>query len=163
MPEHPIQGLMDTAMSNIKAMVDVNTIVGDAVTAPDGTLIIPVSTVSFGFGAGGSEFAPKQGTITQSANNALFGGGCGGGAKVKPIAFLVVSNGNVRLMPVSQSVSPADRIIDMMPDVINKLNGAISGAAQKIADAKEKKAEKKKEKNDNSNFEESGTVDVVAP
>ena len=153
MPEHPIQGLMDTAMSNIKSMVDVNTIVGEVVTAPDGTIIIPVSTVSFGFGAGGSEFAPKQGTITQNAQNSLFGGGCGGGAKVKPVAFLVVNNGNVRLLPVSQNVSSADKIIDMVPDLISKLNGAITSAAEKIS--------KKKEKQEKT--EESGTVDVVAP
>lgn len=162
MSEHPIQGLMDTAMSNIKSMVDVNTIVGDAVTAPDGTIIIPVSTVSFGFGAGGSEFAPKSGTVTQSAGNSLFGGGCGGGARVKPIAFLVVSNGNVRLMPVSQTSSPIDKIIDIVPEMIDKVNGAITSAASKLAGKMEKKSDKKAEKCcDDKNKE--NVVDVVAP
>jgi sporulation protein YtfJ len=162
MSEHPIQGLMDTAMSNIKSMVDVNTIVGDPVTAPDGTLIIPVSTVSFGFGAGGSEFAPKNNTMTQGASGSLFGGGCGGGAKVKPIAFLVVGNGNVRLLPVSQNSSPVDKIIDLVPEMVDKMNGAICSAAQKLADKKEKKAEKKAEKKNESKDKDS-TVDVVAP
>ncbi len=156
MAEHPIEGLMDTAMSNIKSMVDVNTIVGEAVTAPDGTVIIPVSTVSFGFGAGGSEFAPKSGTITANVQNSLFGGGCGGGAKVKPVAFLVVGNGNVRLLPVSQNVSSVDRIVDLVPDMLDKVNGAVSGMFQKLK--KDKKEENKEEKK-----EENGTVDVTAP
>ncbi len=157
MSEHPIQGLMDTAMSNIKAMVDVNTIVGDAVTAPDGTLIIPVSTVSFGFGAGGSEFSPKQ----QTGADSLFGGGCGGGAKVKPIAFLIVNNGNVRLMPVSGESSPVDKLIDLVPDLLDKMNGAISGAAKKFCDKKDKKADKKEEKKNAGGDDD--MVDVVAP
>ena len=160
MENHPIQGLMDTAMSNIKAMVDVDTVVGDAVTAPDGTLIIPISTVSFGFGAGGSEFSPKN--SSNAARDALFGGGCGGGAKVKPIGFLVVSGGNVRLLPVTQSSSSADKLVDMIPEMLSKVNGAISGAASKIAEKKEKKAEKKAEK-ENAKKEENGVVDVVAP
>ena len=131
MAEHPIEGLMDTAMSNIKAMVDVNTIVGDAVTTPDNTVIIPISTVSFGFAAGGSEFAPKKGTVSDQNQNSLFGGGSGGGANVKPIAFLVVSNGNVRLLPVGGSQSAADKIIDMVPEMMDKLNGVITNFKSK--------------------------------
>ena len=126
MANHPIEGLMDTAMSNIKAMVDVNTIVGDAVTTPDNTVIIPISTVSFGFAAGGSEFAPKKGTVCDHTQSSMFGGGAGGGANVKPIAFLVVSNGNVRLLPVGGSSSTADKIIDIVPEMFDKLNGVIS-------------------------------------
>lgn len=141
MAEHPIQGLMDTAMSNIKSMVDVNTIVGDSVTTPDGTVIIPISTVSFGFGAGGTQFAAKADTVTPQ--NPMFGGGCGGGANVKPIAFLVVGGGNVRLLPISDKVTPTDRIIDMVPEVIDKVNGALSGIAEKIG-SKKKKEEKAK-------------------
>ena len=113
MSEHPIQGLMDTAMSNIKSMVDVNTIVGDPVTTPDGTVIIPISTVSFGFGAGGTQFAAKSDTI--APQEPLFGGGCGGGANVKPIAFLVVGGGNIKLLPISEKVTPVDKIIDIVP------------------------------------------------
>ena len=141
MAEHPIQGLMDTAMSNIKAMVDVETIVGEPVTTPDGTVIIPITTVSFGFGAGGTQFAAKQDTITPE--NPMFGGGCGGGANVKPIAFLVVSGGNVKLLPISNKSTPVDRIIDMVPEVVDKVNGAISGAVDKLNAKRDKKQTEK--------------------
>lgn len=136
MSEHPIQGLMDTAMSNIKSMVDVNTIVGDPVTTPDGTVIIPISTVSFGFGAGGTQFAAKTDTVTPQ--NPMFGGGCGGGANVKPIAFLVVGGGNIKLLPISDKVTPVDRIIDAVPEVIDKVNGTFSGIIDKFTNKKEK-------------------------
>lgn len=137
MAEHPIQGLMDTAMSNIKSMVDVNTIVGEPVTTPDGTVIIPISTVSFGFGAGGTQFAAKQDTVTP--DNPMFGGGCGGGANVKPIAFLVVGGGNVRLLPISNKSTPVDKIIDMVPEVVDKVNGALSSAVEKFVAKHDKK------------------------
>ncbi|MBR4173628.1 MAG: GerW family sporulation protein [Clostridia bacterium] len=139
MSEHPIQGLMDTAMSNIKAMVDVNTIVGDAVTTPDGTVIIPISTVSFGFGAGGTQFAAKNDTI--APQEPMFGGGCGGGANVKPIAFLVVGGGNIKLLPISDKVTPVDKIIDVVPEVVDKVNGAFSGAFDKVMGIRAKKKE----------------------
>lgn len=142
MSEHPIQGLMDTAMSNIKSMVDVNTIVGDPVTTPDGTVIIPISTVSFGFGAGGTQFAAKNDTI--APQTPMFGGGCGGGANVKPIAFLVVGGGNIKLLPISDKVTPVDRIIDAVPDVVEKVNGVLSGAIDKVMGSRSKKKEEKK-------------------
>lgn len=144
MAEHPIQGLMETAMSNIKMMVDVNTIVGDAVTAPDGTVIIPISTVSFGFGAGGSEF-PNKGTAQPgTSQEPLFGGGAGGGANVNPVAFLVVGNGNVRLLPVNGTTSPVDKVIDLMPEMVDKVNSAVSSLAGKIM-SKSKKEKKQEE------------------
>jgi len=139
MSDHPIQGLMDTAMSNIKSMVDVNTIVGDPVTTPDGTVIIPISTVSFGFGAGGTQFASK--TDAGTPQNPMFGGGCGGGANVKPIAFLVVGGGNIKLLPISDKVTPVDKIIDAVPEVIDKVNGAFSGIVEKFTSKKNKKEE----------------------
>ena len=141
MTEHPIQGLMDTAMSNIKSMVDVDTIVGEPVTTPDGTVIIPISTVSFGFGAGGTQFAAKQDTVTPE--NPMFGGGCGGGANVKPIAFLVVGGGNVRLLPINNKSTPVDRIIDMVPDVVDKVNVAFTGAVDKFVAKRDKKRSEK--------------------
>lgn len=145
MAEHPIQGLMDTAMSNIKSMVDVNTIVGDPVTTPDGTVIIPISTVSFGFGAGGSEFAAKKDAVTPQ--NPMFGGGCGGGANVKPIAFLVVGNGNIKLLPITDKVTATDKIIDLVPEMVDKVNHTLSGAFDKLCKRKEKKnAETQQEK-----------------
>ena len=127
MADTPIEGLMQTAMSNIKAMVDVNTIVGSPVTTADGTVIIPISTVSFGFAAGGSEFEGKKASVTDAAAKPMFGGGSGGGANVKPVAFLVVSSGSVRLLPVTDSSSPVDKIIDLVPELVDKANSAVSG------------------------------------
>lgn len=150
MSEHPIQGLMDTAMSNIKSMVDVNTIVGDPVTTPDGTVIIPISTVSFGFGAGGTQFAAKNDTI--APQEPMFGGGCGGGANVKPIAFLVVGGGNIKLLPISDKVTPVDKIIDIVPEVVDKVNGAFSGALDKVMGARTKKKEDAKPEKTASQF-----------
>lgn len=131
MAEHPIQGLMDTAMSNIKAMVDVNTIVGNAVTTPDNTVIIPISTVSFGFAAGGSEVSGKKPNVIDGTTQPLFGGGAGGGANVKPVAFLVVGGGNVRLLPITETSSPVDKLIDLMPEMVDKVNGAVSSMKKK--------------------------------
>lgn len=122
MMEHPIQGLMETAMSNIKSMVSVDTVVGEPLTVSEGTVIVPISTVSFGFGAGGSDFAPKNDTkVTEK----MFGGGCGGGANVKPTGFLVISGGNVRYLPMSASSGPVDKIVDLIPEMVDKVNGVI--------------------------------------
>ena len=150
MSEHPIKGLMDSAMGNIKAMVDVNTIVGDPVTTPDGTVIIPISTVSFGFGAGGTQFAAKNDTI--APQEPMFGGGCGGGANVKPIAFLVVGGGNIRLLPINEKVTPVDKIIDAVPDVVDKVNGVVSGVLEKFKNSRTKKKNEKKEPEKDAQF-----------
>lgn len=117
MAEHPINGLMETAMESIKNMVDVNTIVGEPVESKDGTIIIPISRVSFGFGAGGSDFGQKN----LAAADSNFGGGSGGGATIEPVAFMVVGKEEIKLMPVEKSTSPAQDIIDSVPTVINKL------------------------------------------
>ena len=147
MANHPIEGLMDTAMSNIKSMIDVNTVVGSPVTTPDGTMIIPVSTVSFGFGAGGSEFESKGKPVPVSNDGqAMFGGGCGGGANVKPIAFLVVGNGTIKLLPVTPDNSPVNKIIDMVPEAIEKVNCVVSDFTQKREEKKKEKQEKEQAK-----------------
>ena len=142
MAEHPIQGMMDTAMSNIKSMIDVNTIVGDPVTTPDGTVIIPISTVSFGFGAGGSEFKGTKETPAAEANP-MFGGGCGGGASVKPVAFMIVGNGTIKLLPATPNATSADKLASLIPEIFDKANDMISSVAEKIA--KKKKKEKEQE------------------
>lgn len=118
MEDHPIQRLMKTAMENIKEMVDVNTIVGDAVETPDGIVIIPVSRVSFGFAAGGTEF--ETGTKKEDEEGLPFGGGSGGGVTVQPVAFLIVGQGNVRLLPVDRHAM-LDRVIDLAPQLMNQL------------------------------------------
>lgn len=124
MSEHPIQGLMGTAMQSIKEMVDVNTIIGDPITTPDGTTIIPISKVSFGFASGGSDFAPKgnsNSNTNESSGNNLFGGGSGAGISITPVAFLVVNGADVRLLHVSGNATTADRVVSMLPDVIDKI------------------------------------------
>ncbi|NMB39319.1 MAG: sporulation protein YtfJ [Firmicutes bacterium] len=115
---HPIEGLMETAMESLKAMVDVNTILGDPVETPDGTVIIPVSRVSFGFAAGGTEFDTQK---EDSGTGELpFGGGSGGGVSLNPVAFLVVGSNQVRLLPVD-STAIYDRIVDMVPQLVDQL------------------------------------------
>jgi len=133
--EHPIEGLMTTAMESIKDMVDVNTIVGDAVQAPDGTVIIPISRVAFGFAAGGGEYGPSDAGIergkedeeeeSERTNGKFpFAGGSGAGVSINPVAFMVVGNEQIRLLPVNINTS-VDRILDLLPDLFNKANEAI--------------------------------------
>jgi sporulation protein YtfJ len=124
MAEHPIQGIMSSALHNIKEMIDVNTIVGTPVTAQDGTVIIPVSRVAFGFGAGGSEFGGS--VVKEDGLKSNFGGGSGAGVSINPVAFLVVSNGNVRLLTLSSSSTSVDKVIDMVPEIITKFKDAFS-------------------------------------
>lgn len=122
MPDHPIQGLMKTTMESIKEMVDVNTIVGDPVESSDGQVIIPISRVSFGFASGGTEF---KGTNNSSDNeqqynceNKLpFGGGTGAGVSIQPVAFIVVGNGNMKLLPVDQNANILNSILDLIPKI----------------------------------------------
>lgn len=113
---HPIEGLMDSALKNIKSMVDVNTIIGEPISAGDGVVIIPVSRVAFGFGSGGSNFGDGKTDVEKQS----FGGGAGGGVSITPVAFLVVANGVVRMLPVSQT-NTVDKIIDLAPDLIDKV------------------------------------------
>src|SRR5690606_37334977 len=103
MEGHPIEGLMKTAMESIKEMVDVNTVVGDAVETQDGTVIIPVSRVSFGFAAGGGEYGGDRGGMSgrQEAAKAPFAGGSGAGVSVQPVGFLIVGHDQVRMLPVT--------------------------------------------------------------
>lgn len=115
--EHPIGSLMDTTMNKIKEMIDVNTIVGEPITAPDGTLIIPVSKVSYGFASGGSDLPTKK------ENKDCFGGGSGAGVTIQPVAFLAVYKGNVQLIPVEKFDGAADRIASMIPDMLEKVKG----------------------------------------
>jgi len=117
---------MKTAMENIKEMVDVNTVVGDPVESPDGTVIIPISRVSCGFAAGGGEFETSGGEGKNAPEQSpFFGGGSGGGVSVQPVGFLVVGNGSVRLLPVDNNAI-ADRLIDMAPQFLSQLQNIFS-------------------------------------
>jgi sporulation protein YtfJ len=117
--DHPIEGLMKTTMDSIKEMIDVNTIVGDAVETKEGGVIIPISKVSIGFASGGSEFC-KDAKSAENKTDFPFGGGSGAGMSVQPVAFLVVKNEQVKLLPVKQSNS-IERIVDGIPEIIDEV------------------------------------------
>jgi len=120
MDNHPIENLMRSTMESIKDMIDVNTIVGDPVKSFDGTTIIPISKVCFGFASGGSEF--NNINIADSTSKYPFGGGSGAGVTVKPVAFLVVKNDSIRLLSVDQQ-NTYDKIVDTVPQVIDIIKG----------------------------------------
>jgi sporulation protein YtfJ len=115
MENHPIDNLMKTTMEHIKEMVDVNTIIGDAIEAKDGSMIIPISKVSFGFASGGSEFNSVENK--ENRTKFPFGGGSGAGVNVRPVAFLVIKNESVKLLPLEYD-NPIDKIIDSIPQMI---------------------------------------------
>ena len=120
MEQHPIVDLMSATMEKIREMVDVNTIVGNPIKTDDGITLIPVSKVSFGFASGGSDFQTK---LQQAGQDNAFGGGSGAGVNISPVAFIVVKDGNVRLVSVAPPANSAvDKVIDMAPDVINKIS-----------------------------------------
>lgn len=125
----PLESLMNESLKNIKGLVDANTIVGDVITTPDGTTIIPVTRVSFGFGAGGSDFSSKN-----STDGKMFGGGSGGGVTMNPVAFLVVTKDSVRIIPVSNAMTTAERIVDAMPELMGKLNDFVINTGIKKSD-----------------------------
>ena len=126
--EHPIGSLMDTTMEKIKEMIDVNTIIGEPITSPDGTLIIPVSKVSYGFAAGGSDLPTKKEYID------CFGGGSGAGVTIQPVAFLTVYQGDVRLVSVDREEGTADKLVNMIPDVLKKVKGVFKKDKSESAD-----------------------------
>lgn len=114
--EHPIQGLMTTAMQNLKHMIDVNTIIGDPIQSPDGSVILTVSKVSFGFAAGGSEFGKLE-----NNNHHPFGGGSGGGVSINPVAFLVVNSEGVKLLHLDKQTHILDKIMELAPQAVDKV------------------------------------------
>ncbi len=120
MAEHPIQGLMGVTMDKIHEMVDSNTIIGQPIITADGITIIPVSRVSFGFGSGGSDFQGKN-----AANKDLFGGGSGAGVSIAPVAFLVIKDGHVRTIQLSDTSNTIDRAITMIPELVDKLTDLV--------------------------------------
>lgn len=114
MSENHLESLVTGAMEKIKEMVDCETIVGKPITVADGTTIIPVSKVSFGFASGGSDLP------TKNAKD-LFGGGSGAGITISPIAFIAISNGDVKLLQLSMNASKENAIVNLVPEVIDKV------------------------------------------
>ncbi|SET54266.1 GerW family sporulation protein [Paenibacillus sp. NFR01] len=131
MSDHPIQGLMQTAMENIKGMVDVNTIVGDPVNTPDGSVILPISKVAFGFAAGGSDYRVEDDSPSVNGSGGVkllpFGGGSGGGVSIRPIAFLVVGKEGVNIVPLDNQTHIFEKLIDATPTLIDKIQGMFQG------------------------------------
>ncbi len=123
--KHAIEGIMHTALQGLKSMIDVNTIVGDAITTPDGSVIIPISKVAIGFGVGGSEFEKFNARGGKDPKE-MFGGATGGGISLTPEGFLVVGNGKIRMIPVTPQNSVYDRLLDLAPDAIDKVTELFS-------------------------------------
>jgi len=123
MEKHPIENLMTTTMESLRDMVDVNTVIGEAISTPDGATVIPISRVSFGFVAGGGEYGQSQPT-QQSPNSTdadiPFAGGAGAGVTVQPMGFLVSSGEQVRLVP-AQYCQSIDRLIELIPQAMAEL------------------------------------------
>ena len=119
-----LEGLMETALQKIKEMTDVKTIVGDPISAGENTTIIPVSKVSFGFASGGSDLPSKQQTE-------LFGGGGGAGITISPIAFLVITGSNVKILNISETNNTADKVVNMIPEMFDKVSGLVKDGKKK--------------------------------
>ena len=164
--QHPIEGLMVTAMNSIQDMIDVNTIIGEPIETSNNIVIIPISKVSFGFAAGGSEF--KGETVDEytkkDKEEAIqyrlpFGGGSGAGVTINPVAFLVIQPNNVKLMPVNHS-SSLDKLLDYMPDFMEKANNMMNRCVQNKKEQTQKiikemqKKQQKNNKNENQTTKE---------
>jgi len=120
--------MLGNTIAKIREMVDVNSVIGDPITTPDGITIIPVSKVSVGFGGGGSDYVSKNANHQENP----FGGGAGGGVKISPVAFLIVKDGSVRMLPVAAPANTtADRVVEMVPDVLDKVSAFIDSRTQK--------------------------------
>ena len=120
MAEHPIQGLMNVTMDKIRQMADSNTIIGKPIKTDDGTTILPVSRISFGFASAGTDFDGKN-----AANKDLFGGGSGAGVNIQPVAFLVVKDGCVRTIQLSNGSNTIDRALTMLPELVDKVSALL--------------------------------------
>lgn len=159
MEEHPIQGLMTTAMENIKGMVEANTIIGDPVNSPDGSMIIPISKVGFGFAAGGSEFNNQSSTDGDAT--LPFGGGSGGGVSITPIAFLILSQEKVKMVHLDQHTRIYEKMIDYAPQVVDKVQEMLKEAGQqKDTGRSEQQQTKGQNKKKEKEKEEPGQYDI---
>ena len=167
--QHPIEGLMVTAMNSIQDMIDVNTIIGEPIETSNNIVIIPISKVSFGFAAGGSEF--KGETVDEytkkDKEEAIqyrlpFGGGSGAGVTINPIAFLVIQPNNVKLMPVNHS-SSLDKLLDYMPDLMEKANNMMNKCVQTKKEQTQKIIKEMQKKQQKNNKNEDQTTNEKEP
>lgn len=131
MSEHPIEGMMDTTMEKIKSMVDANTIIGNPINLADGTLVLPISKVTFGFASGGSDFPSKT-------TKELFGGGSGAGISIQPVGFLVAKDGFVRVMQLADPSNSVDRALSLVPELVDKVTALVQKKPAEPEKAQEK-------------------------
>ena len=124
-----LPNMLENTIAKIREMVDVNSVIGDPITTPDGTTIIPVSKVSVGFGGGGSDYVSKNANKQENP----FGGGAGGGVKVTPVAFLIVKDGSVRMLPVAMPANTTvDRLVEQVPDFLDRIAAFIDSHSNKV-------------------------------
>lgn len=177
MNEHPIEGLMLTAMNSIRDMIDVNTIIGEPIETSNNIIIIPISKVGFGFAAGGSEFRgetideySKRDKEEQIQYRLPFGGGSGAGVSICPVAFLVVQRDNVKLLPVNHS-SAIDKLLDYIPDLMDKANDILNKQMNNKKEEKKEeerkqeriRREEKQERKEKERNNEDVTTTIVMP
>ncbi len=126
-----LSNMIENTLAKVKDMISVNDVVGDPIVTADGVTIIPISKVSVGFGGGGSDFVSKN----PNKQDNPFGGGVGGGVKVTPIAFIVIKGDSVRMLPVATPANTTpDRIVEMVPDVLDKISNFIESHTDKKAE-----------------------------
>ena len=126
-----IPNMLENTIAKIREMIDVNSVIGQPIVTADGVTIIPISKVSVGFGGGGSDYVSKNANKQENP----FGGGAGGGVSVTPIAFLIVKEGNVRMLPVATPANTtADRLVEMIPDTLDKVSAFIDSHSKKNAE-----------------------------
>ena len=133
-----LENMMNSSIEKIKEMVNADTIIGKAITTPDGTTIIPVSKISYGYASGGSDFSANK-----APEKDMFGGGNGIGVSMVPLAFLVISDGDVKLLQIQSFDGAIDRIIGMTPNIVDKISSMIK---KKKESKKEDKKKEEKEK-----------------
>ncbi len=128
MKEQKAANILSTTIEKVRELVDVSTVIGEPITLPDATVIIPVSKVTYGFASGGSDFPSKN-------NVELFGGGGGAGVTINPVAFLVVREGEVSVRQISGLNNPAERVINLVPEMLDKVSGFVSKIKQEAPEA----------------------------
>lgn len=119
MKEQKAANILSVTIEKVRELVDVSTVIGEPINLPDGTVIIPVSKVTYGFASGGSDFPSKN-------NVELFGGGGGAGITINPVAFLIVRDGDVSIRQISGLNNPAERVINLVPEMFDKVSGLVS-------------------------------------
>ena len=123
-----LPNMLENTISKIREMVDINSVVGDPITTADGVTIIPISKISVGVAGGGSDYVSKH----ENKQENPFGGGAGGGVKVTPIAFLVIKEGIVRVLPIALPASTtADRLVEQIPDTLDRIVNFIDSRTKK--------------------------------